>query len=155
MASSLELRVHRVPEGSTLASPAMFLKLKILQAHPPLHEVSCETQAVREPWIRLHITESPWCCGKTSKSAAGARLHPCLGVDLMTLSALSITGFLGLLSPFFFKNRKGEVWAKGAVLLQNPNESKARRRSCKPGAYRVQGENKSLSSQDCNYKGFT
>lgn len=70
-------------------------------------------------------------------------MQPRLGVDLMTVSALSIIGFLGLLSPVFFKNRKGEVWAKGTVLLQNPNESKARRLSCKPrglqGAEREQG----------------
>lgn len=81
---------------------------------------------------RLHTTEARSAVVRHQNLQQEPGCIHTLGVDLMTVSALTITGSPGLLSPFFFKNRKGEVWAKGAVLLQNPNESKARRLSCKP-----------------------
>lgn len=60
-----------------------------------------------------------------------------------------------MLKSLLFKNRKWEIWAKGALLLQNPKWKPGPGASVvKPGVYGCKGESKPFPSHHCNYYYF-
>lgn len=96
---------------------------------------------------RLHITEALSAVVRHQNLQQEPGCIHALGVDLMALSALWITGSPGLLSPFFLKIERERFGPKVLCCYRTQMKVRPEDLAENPGAYRVQGENKVLSSR--------